>query len=185
MTTTTMPNNILIGSEKLFRTKAPWRIEGSLLGQITNDHEVILFNHDSMVTTYERQAKKIGTVLYRKLQREHNKIIFVGFEDECRIAAELGWLGFNIDAAVFVNNTHNPSIYNHIYDHTAIYNFYTDKRHSELKIEGAEFNQYVKTYLPAHMSNRLAKEIAGCLIFQTYEMTYLNKIPATFTTVKQ
>lgn len=178
-----MPNNILIGSEKLFKTKAPWRIEKSLLGQITNDHNVILFNHDTQVLTHRRKAKDIGNTLYRTLQNHNGKIIFIGLGEECAIAPELVSLGFNLDAAIFVNNNHATNIYNNLIPQTAIYNFYTSQEYKYFDIQGAECNQYVKTILPAHMSNRLATEIAGCLIYQTYEVTYLNKTPAQFQTV--
>jgi len=183
MTTDKMPNNILIGSEKLFRTKAPWRINNSLLGQITNDHDVILFNHNKENTSHLDKAKEIGKILYKKLQRQHNKVIFIGLGSDCRIAAELSRLDFKIDAAAFVNNIHSPSLYQGMYGHTAIYNFYTSDQYEYLSIEGAECNQYVPTRLPAHMSNRLATEIAGCLIYQTYEVTYLNPTPAKFTAI--
>ena len=183
MTTTTMPNNILIGSEKLFRTKAPWRINRSLLGQITNDHNVILFNHDPQVLTYKRKAKDIGLSVYRTKKPSEGKIIFIGLGEECAIAPELVSLGFELDAAVFVNNNQPTNIYDNLLAQTAIYNFYTSEEYSFLNIQGAECNQYVKTYLPAHMSNRLATEIAGCLIYQTYEATYLTSTPAVFSTI--
>ena len=118
-----------------------------------------------------------------QLKKTYDKVIFVGLGTDCRVAAELAWMGFDIDAAVFVNNIHSPDIYNHMFDHTAIYNFYTSQDYRFLQIEGAECNQLVDTYLPAHMSNRLATEIAGCLIYQTYGVTYLNQTPARFTTV--
>ena len=47
-----------------------------------------------------------------------------------------------------------------------------------LNIEGAEVNEYVKTKVPAHMSNRLAQEVFGCLLYQTYDRTYLDNVPA-------
>ena len=182
MTTTTMPNNILIGSEKLFRTRAPWRINKSLLGQITNDHNVVLFDYDPDIT-HKKKSKEIVRKIYNKLQRNQGKVIFVGLGTDCRIAAEMAWLGFDIDAAVFVNNLHSPSLYDHMFDNTAIYNFYTSQDYKFLEIDGAECNEFVKTNLPAHMSNRLATEIAGCLMYQTYEVTYMNPTPARFITV--
>ena len=179
----TMPNNILIGSEKLFRTRAPWRISSSLLGQMTNDHDVILFNHNKENTSHLEKAKDIGKVLYRKLQRKYDKVIFIGYGSDCRVASELAHLGFNLDAAAFVNNIHSPSIYDHMLDRTAIYNFYTSQDYRFLQVQGAECNQLVNTILPPHMSNRLATEIAACITYQTYEVTYLNKKPARFTNV--
>jgi hypothetical protein len=179
-----MPNNILIGSEKLFRTRAPWRINKSLLGQMTNDHDVILFNHDKEDTPHLQKAKEIGKILYEKQRRHYDKVIFIGIGSDCRIAAELAWLGFNVDAAAFINNVHSPSNYDHMFDHTAIYNFYTSQDYKFLKIEGAECNQFVQTSIPAHMSTRLATEIAACITYQTYEVTHLNKTPGRFLTIK-
>jgi hypothetical protein len=178
-----MPNNILIGSEKLFRTRAPWRIDNSLLGQMTNDHDVILFNHNKENTSHMEKAKEIGKILYRKLQRQYNKVIFIGYGSECRVAAELATLGFDLDAAAFLNNIHSPSVYDHMLASTAIYNFYTTPDYRFLQIRGAECNEMIPTFLPAHMSNRIATEIAACITYQTYEVTHLNPIPARFTTV--
>lgn len=150
---------------------------------MTNDHDVILFNHNKENTSHLDKSKEIGKILYRKLKREYNKVIFIGLGSDCRIAAELARLDFKIDAAAFVNNVHAPNIYQHMYGHTAIYNFYTSQDYEYLQIEGAECNQLIPTHLPAHMSNRLATEIAACITYQTYEVTYLNPIPAKFTTV--
>lgn len=183
MTTTTMPNNILVGSEKLFRTKAPWRIERSLLGQITKDHDVLLFEHDSAQKSHAKMAKQISRRLFDISQREYNKMIFIGLESDCRVASELHQLGFRFDAAVFINNIHPVYLYDEMLLTTAVYNFNTSSDEDMLYINGAECNEIVKTILPAHMSNRLATEIVGCLLYQTYEQTYLDKTAPRFISI--
>jgi hypothetical protein len=183
MTNTTMPNNILIASQKLFRTQAPWRINRSFMGQLTNDHDVILFDYNTDTHTSKQKAKQISTILYSKLQKSYNKLIFVGLDKDCIIAPELSWMGYDIDAAAIINSPYDPLIYTCMFDHTAIYNFYTSKKYSKLDIQGAECNQHVPTVLPAHMSNRLATEVAGCLLYQTHQKTYLDPTPAKFTTI--
>lgn len=169
-----MPNNTLVASSKLFRTKAPWRINGSLLGQITQDHDVVLFSHDSGKEPYEKMAKKIGRYIYPRLQRQVTNLVFIGYEHECRILADLHTtMGFKFDCAVLVNNIHDPAIYDTVLAHTAIYNFWTKEQDPYGPIGGAEENEYVKTLLPAHMSNRLAQEISGCLLYGFYNQDYL------------
>lgn len=181
MTTTTMPNNILVGSEKLFRTKAPWRINGSLFGQMTKDHDVLLFDYNYDNKTHLKMAKEISRKLYDMSQRAFNKMVFIGIGSDCRIAAELNGLGFKFDAAVFINNTHPVNLYDPMLFSTAIYNFNTGAPQNLLHISGAECNETVKTFLPATMSNRLAREITGCLLYQTYEQTYLSETAPRFT----
>jgi len=184
MNTITMPNNILVGSEKLFRTKAPWKIERSLLGTITNDHQVLLFDQCKDNKTYKKTAKRLAKQLNYRSDFNTDKLIFIGLGNDCRVVMDL-YLnhGFKFDAAVFINNLYSPSKYDPILDHCSIYNFYTNKEYEMLNIEGAEVNQYIKTRLPAHMSNRLAQEVFGCLLYQTYERTYLNNTPGIISYV--
>ena len=179
MDTITMPNNILVGSEKLFRTKAPWKIERSLLGTITNDHQVLLFDQCKDNKTYKKTAKRLAKQLTYMNKVQTDKLIFIGLGNDCRVVMDL-YLnhGFKFDAAVFINNLYSPSKYDPILDHCSIYNFYTNKEYEMLNIEGAEVNEYVKTKVPAHMSNRLAQEVFGCLLYQTYDRTYLDNVPA-------
>lgn len=183
MTKDTMPKNILIGSQKLFRTQAPWRINGSLLGKLTNDHDVILFDYNINTQTHKEKAKQISKVLYDRLQKSYNKVTFVGLGTDCQIAPELSWMGFDIDALATINSPHDPFIYTCMFDHTAIYNFYTSRKYEQTKIKGAECNQYIPTLLPAHMSSRLATELSSCIIYQSYQQMYLSDIPARFTLV--
>lgn len=184
MNNITMPNNILVGSEKLFRTKAPWKIERSLLGTITNDHQVLLFDQCKDNKTYKKTAKRLAKQLNYRSDFNTDKFIFIGLGNDCRVVMDL-YLnhGFKFDAAVFINNLYSPSKYDPILDHCSIYNFYTNKQYEMLNIEGAEVNQYIKTRLPAHMSNRLAQEVFGCLLYQTYERTYLNNTPGIISYV--
>jgi hypothetical protein len=184
MNITTMPNNILVGSEKLFRTKAPWKIERSLLGTITNDHHVLLFDECKDYKTYKKTAKKLARTLTYKNDIKTDKLIFIGLGNDCRVVIDL-YLnhGFKFDAAVFINNTYSPTIYDPIIDHCSIYNFYTNQSYEMLSIDGAEVNEFIKTRLPAHMSNRLAQEVFGCLLYQTYERTYLDNTPGIISYV--
>jgi hypothetical protein len=179
MNISTMPNNILVGSEKLFRTKAPWKIDRSLLGTITNDHLVLLFDQCKDNKTYKKTAKKLAKQLTYMNTIQTDKLIFIGIGNDCRVVIDL-YLnhGFKFDAAVFINNLYSPSKYEPILDHCSIYNFYTKPEYKMLDIEGAEVNEYIKTKLPAHMSNRVAQEVFGCLLYQTYERTYLDNVPA-------
>ena len=179
MDTSIMPNNILVGSEKLFRTKAPWKIERSLLGTITNDHQVLLFDQCKDNKTYKKTAKRLAKQLTYMNKVQTDKLIFIGLGNDCRVVMDL-YLnhGFKFDAAVFINNLYSPSKYDPILDHCSIYNFYTNKEYEMLNIEGAEVNEHVKTKVPAHMSNRLAQEVFGCLLYQTYDRTYLDNVPA-------
>lgn len=179
-----MPNNILIVSEKLLKTQAPWRIQGSLIGQLTPDHDVIAYESLLDLDTYSRSAKKIVPVLYNRLQRSYNKISFVGFDSDSKILLDLVVRNnFHIDVAAIINNTAGRDFFTPLLASTKLYNFYTRKHFARFEIEGAEINEYVRTILPPHMSNRLAKEIAACIIYDGYEELSLPKVVPTFTYV--
>ena len=151
-----MPNNTLVASSKLFKTKAPWRINGSLLGQITKDHDVILFDHDSSETTYEQMSKKIGKYLYHRLQREIQHLTFIGYEHECRLVSDLYvTMGYKFDSAILINNIHDESVYQPVLGHTAIFNFWTKDEQPHGPIQGAEENVYVKTLMAGTGSERM------------------------------
>jgi hypothetical protein len=181
MNTNTMPNNILVGSEKLFRTKAPWRISNSLYGEMTKDHSCILFNYNLNVLSPTKVAKHIGRHIYDKAQHPYEKITFIGIGRDTEILYKLNELGFVFDAAVLVNHEMNPKMFEAGFERTAIYNFCTKvHEYKDSIIQGAECNEYVRTYVPAHMSNRLAKEIFGNVVYQSYEVNYLNDVVPTF-----
>lgn len=192
MTLPTMPNNILVGSEKLFRTNVPWRINKSLLGMIGTDHDMILFEQD-YTETKTRLAKRLSKIIFNKAQRQYNKMIFIGLEDDTIMLVELAKLGFKFDAAFLINNKHDPKLFQteEIFAHTAIYNFYTnravnnffDKGYNPFDIQGAEVNQYTPTLLPAHISSRLAAEVWACLVYGVYKQNSLGQNPATLTFV--
>ena len=179
MNTHTMPNNILVGSEKLFRTKAPWKIDTSLLGTITKDHHVLLFDTSKDDKTYKNTVKSLARQLTYRNDYQTDKLIFIGLGNDCKMVVDLYKdHGFKFDAAVLINNLYSPTMYAPIMGHCSIYNFYTKQSYEMLSIDGAEVNQFVKTRLPAHMSTRLAQEVFGCLLYQTYERTYLDNTPA-------
>lgn len=177
-----MPNNIMIGSEKLFRTKAPWRIDNSYLGLLTPDHDTILFNYDSLKQTYYSFAKELSKTLYWRSQRPLEHTIFIGYENECRLCVDLHVeFKFSFDAVVLINNTWSPWLYDGLFGDTAIYNFYTKPKLVENEIEGAEVNQYVKTLLPAHMSNRVAQEVYAQIVYDNYAQNFLSANEPIFT----
>lgn len=193
MTPPPMPNNILVGSEKLFRTSTPWRIDKTLLGMIGTDHDMILFGFDYNREPYLKSAKKLSKIIFNKAQRQFNKMIFIGLEKDTMMLVELAKLGFKFDAAFLINNKHDPKLFQQeeIFAHTAIYNFYTNRmvnkffteQYNPFEIQGAEVNQYTPTILPAHLSSRLAAEIWACLIYGAYEQMSLGDNPATLTFV--
>lgn len=181
----TMPNNILVGSEKLFRTKAPWRIENSYLGQMTKDHEVILFNHDPQIVKYSEMAKKLArTIALRADGRSMNRYSFIGYEYSCRLVSDLYvTCKYEFDTAIFINNPYDDSFYQPILGHTKIYNIYTKKYLKELEIQGAEVNEYVSTLLPAHMSNKVAQTVSALMIYDSYDLNYLSPVAPVITYV--
>jgi len=180
--TPTMPNNILVGSEKLFRTKTPWRVNSSMLGQLSRDHRLLLFNTDNDKEFNRTKMAYLSVRLFEETQKHYNKLTFIGLEHECRVVVDLyEKKRFIFDNVVLINNTYPESMFDPIFAHSAIYNFWTKQKNNYGPIAGAEVNQYVNTKLPAHVSNRLALEVSGTLIYGAYNMDYLNQTYSPIT----
>jgi len=180
-----MPNNILVISEKLLRTKAPWKIENSYLGQLTKDHKVIIFDYDWNNTTFKKAAKQISLKLYDVCQTNYNHLTFASYGQDSKVLAELTKMGYKFDAAILINNPHEPSVFTPTLAHTSIYNFYNKKKLQNFSPEGAECSEYIKTIVPANLSNKIARQATACLVYQSYEQTHLSPIPAVFTQVSE
>ena len=164
----TMPNNILVGSEKLFRSKAPWTLDTSFLGLFSQDHTLLLFNTDNDNEIQRKTTQKLSLALFTKAQKEHDNLLFIGYENECRMIIDLHEkFKFNFDCVVLVNNPYEESMYSSLYGNTNLYNFYTNSKGFDLA--GADINQRIKTTLPAYMSKRLALEVFGCVVYGAYE----------------
>jgi hypothetical protein len=172
MTTPIMPNHILVGSEKLFRTKAPWRINNSLIGQLSADHRLLLFSTENTKDYNKKITTKLSRSLYNECQREYKKLTFIGYENECRMVSDLqAHHGFKFDCVVLINNPFREAIYRELYQYGNLYNFYT--KQDGVHLAGADINEYVKTKLPAQMSNRLALEVLGCVLYGSYGLDAL------------
>jgi len=131
-----------------------------------------------------RCQKKIGKYLYHRLQREIQHLTFIGYEHECRLVSDLYvTMGYKFDSAILINNIHDESVYQPVLGHTAIFNFWTKDEQPHGPIQGAEENVYVKTLMPAHMSNRLAQEVSGCLIYGWYNQNSLENNKPVFNYV--
>ena len=79
--------------------------------------------------------------------------------------------GFQFDCVVLINNPFREAIYRELYQHSNLYNFYT--KQDGVHLAGADINEYVKTKLPAQMSNRLALEVLGCVLYGSYGLDAL------------
>lgn len=176
MTNPTMPNNILVGSEKLFRTKAPWRLDSSFIGQLSKDHRLLLFKTMFTDTDYKHNlnVNRISKKLYNISQFSEGHLTFIGLGQDTQVLLDLYTrYGFKFDTAILINNNVPVHKLEPLLDSCAVYNFWTKDMGFDNHIEWAEVNECVRTKIPAHLSNRLALEVAGCLIYDRYEQMYL------------
>jgi hypothetical protein len=103
------------------------------------------------------------------------RLVFIGLGQDTQVLLNLyNKYGFQFDTALLINNTVAVKHLDPLLPFCAVYNFWTKDMGFDNRIEWAEANQYVKTKIPAHLSNRLALEVAGCLIYERYEQTYLD-----------
>jgi hypothetical protein len=104
--------------------------------------------------------------------------------DDCQLANSL-WVNsdIEIDTVFLVNNPFDTKLYNSIFAQCAIYNLYTRPELSNRYFEGAEANQYIKTLIPAHMSNRVSLEISGLLMYDRYCVDYFTPVESQLVTL--
>lgn len=177
-----MPNNILVGSERLFRSKNPWTIDNSLLGLLSPDHSLLLFNTNNRDDFDRKKTQSLSINLFNLSQVSYGKVLFIGLENECRVAVDLhDKYGFDFDCVVLVNNPYEDSFYESLSTDTLLYNFYTNSNGFDLA--GADINQRITTPLPASMSKRLALEIYGCVLYGAYDKDDLSKTYGNITYV--
>jgi len=173
-----MPNNLVLCSDKFLRTKAPWKIDRSLMGQLRHDHMVATFDSQRYKEDYLAVGKDIIKTLRRLIKNNHyDHIVFIGLGSDCQLVSTLYMqYGIEFDTAFLINNPYATKIYNPIVPFCAVYNLYTRPELSSRYFEGAEVNQYIKTLVPAHMSNRVALEISGLLMYDRYHVDYFTPV---------
>lgn len=167
-----MPNNFVLGSDKLFGTKAPWKLDDSLLGLLSRDHYIATFScgQENFVEEGNKISKGIRKIL-KAHTFEHK--VFIGYGDDCKFAPSLALQsGLEFDTVFLINNPHPAQIYNSVAHFAMVYNIFTKPKLANRTIEWAECNQYIKTLQPAHMSTRVALEITGLLMYDRYNVDY-------------
>lgn len=164
--------NLIVGSEILF-------VSNNLLSMFSKDHDIFTFHHER-----HKDIKETERLIWRDLkpylQKDYDNIIFIGYRDDSDIVFELfKTRNLIFNAAVFVN--YEPAgqiddIRKALHDlkkaKTKIYSFSygTDKNRLANLIETHQ-SLSVWTNL---RSTRLAQEIFGCVLYDTYEMTSLS-----------
>lgn len=180
---TTMPNNFVLGSDKLFGTKAPWKLDDSLLGQLRTDHHIATFTQldDNFVKEGERIHRGIRSIL-KNNTFDHK--VFIGYEKECMFAPSLYLqYGIEFDTVFLVNNPHPQQVFEPLMAFSMVYNIYTKPNLSNRVISWAECNQYIRTIQPAHMSTRVSLEISGLLMYDRYHVDYFSDNKSILTEI--
>lgn len=164
--------NLIVASEVLF-------VSNNILSLFSKNHDIFTFHHerDQAIETTEKQ---IWRDLKPFLMKDYESIIFIGYRDDCDVIFDL-FESRNLifDAAIFVNyepvkRTENLNQYLHGLKKagTNLYSFSygTDKNRLANLIETHQ-SLPIWTNL---RSTRLAQEIFGCVLYDTYQMTYLS-----------
>lgn len=162
----------MIISDKLLRTKAPWRLNKSLFGSLSKDHYIISVDTDRY-GNYDYGQKIYKSVSKILKNYPFEKKVFVGYKKDCDLLSSL-WLQFKIsfDAAILIDNVHPAVTYEFVPAETIIYNISSKK--DFIRIPSARINQHVETWLPANMSNRMAQETFGLLLYGIYNKNFLD-----------
>ena len=131
------------------------------------DHRLLLFSTDNTKEYNKKVTTKLSRALFKQCQKPYNKMTFIGYENECRMVTDLYEKhGFKFDHVVLLDNPFKEPMYRGLYKDSYLYNFYT--KQDGVYLAGARINEHVKTKLPAYMSNRLALEVVGCLLYDGY-----------------
>lgn len=175
MTNPTMPNNLLVCSEKLLRTKTPWKLDTSILGLLSNDHYIVSFNTPDM-DNIEESINDISKPLRAFVKdKDIDKRVFIGYGKDCSLLPLLNKnLNTKFDVAVFVNNTEPQEVYKSLSKTCVVYNIFTKPQLFNNAISWARVNQYVATKLPAYISSKVSLEVAGLLMYDFYAVNFFN-----------
>lgn len=176
MNTITMPNNYLICSEKFLRTRAPWKLDSSILGQLSNDHYMATFS-SANVDDPEELALTLGKSLRSDIEsKDISNFVFVGYGTDCALLPLLqkqAKIKFNV--AILVNNTEPQDTYKALSKTCVFYNIFTKPALFNNSISWAKVQEYIPTKLPAYMSSKVSLSIAGLLTYDYYKVNYLTK----------
>lgn len=176
MTNHTMPNNYLICSEKFLRTKAPWKLNSSLLGQLSNDHYVASFDSSST-----QDLKELATTIAKPLRssikdKDIEHFVFVGYGDDCAILPLLEKQAkIKFSAAVLVNNTEPYETYKAMSKTCVFYNIVTKPNLVGNAAKWSKILEFAPSKLPAYMSSKISLTIASFLVYDFYKVNYLTK----------
>lgn len=176
MTDHTMPNNYLICSEKFLRTKAPWKLNSSLLGQLSNDHYVASFDSSSV-----RDVKELATTMAKPLRssikdKDIGHFVFVGYGDDCAVLPLLEKQAkIKFSAAVLVDNTEPYETYKAMSKTCVFYNIVTKPNLVGNAAKWSKILEFVPSKLPAYMSSKISLTIASFLVYDFYKVNYLTK----------
>lgn len=176
MSNHTMPNNYLICSEKFLRTKAPWKLNSSLLGQLSDDHYIASFDSSEGDDKEELVAKIAKSLRASVKGKDISNYVFVGLEKDCALLPALekqAKIKFNV--AFLVNNTEPQDTYKALSKSCVFYNVFTKPQLAGNLIQWAKVNEYVNTKIPAYMSSKVSLSIAGLLTYDYYKLNYLTK----------
>lgn len=176
MTNHTMPNNYLICSEKFLRTKAPWKLNYSLLGQLSNDHYVASFD-SSLIKDVEKLALIVSKPLRASVKGKDIKhFVFVGYGKDCALLPLLEKQAkIKFSAAVLVNNMEPYDTYKAMSKTCVFYNIVTKPGLVNNSAKWSKIFEFAPTKLPAYMSSKISLTIASFLVYDFYKVNYLTK----------
>lgn len=179
----TMPNYFILSSDKFFNNKAPWRVNKSLYGLLSQDHLILCFNRRSFDSLDSFAGKQMfKSIRWEMSQRffKHRVLILCG--KDCSLAPVLVVdYGHQFDTVVLVDNPYPKEMFNVLVEKCTVHSFYT-KPHLEVSVIFHEkgLQQYVKTVFPPQFSARLANEIAAVLTYQDYGLNFLSGWPSIY-----
>lgn len=176
-----MPNNYLICSEKFLRTKAPWKLNTSILGLLSDDHHIMSFTTPDVDSNPESIHDIVKPLRAYLKGKDLGKVIFLGYGKDCSLLPLIEkHCKIKFDVAVFVNNTETQDTYKSLSKTCVIYNIFTKPQLFDNSISWAKVNEYVSTKIPAYMSSKVSLEIAGLLMYDFYNLNYFTKTEKVF-----
>ena len=163
---------LIVASEKLF-------ISNSLLKEFMKDHDILTFNYDTSIDL-EENSREVWKKFIMNLDYSYDKIVFMGHGVDCNIIYPLYRnKKLDFDAAVFVDYKNPdtlliPPSYEEALrkSKVKIYSFSTRNK-KETPSAIIQSHQSLPWYHTTR-SYRLAQEIYGCIVYDTYQENYLS-----------
>ena len=182
-----MENNTMLNTNRKLMIVSQTLIPSNkIFEEFKEDHDFYFFEYNPQLSLLSN-CKRVYKDIKEYIMSDYQHIVFMGHGQDCNVLYGL-YEDKNLvfDAGVFVNyeSPTNESVPHQVKDsmspETKIYSYSTHKKNLDQPIIGISIHQYVPTLLGGFNSKRLAQEIYGAVVYDTYSELFLQGPKSVF-----